>query len=270
VLVLPACSSSKPGATTTGPLDASVDGGLPPQGDASMPPIVDSGHDAHPGDENPPATACTAPPFVNFGATVSVVDLSVNVQPLSGVKVGFSSCPGYYVTTDSNGAASTQITQGIAVTPLFDDGTTIVGSIGAEIPATSDVALKVTLFAGPVAAAIPSFIDAGSPATLAVALEPDLAATAPCNDVTGVTLSVTGHPEAVVTYAGPGWPANTNFSKASSTGTYAFIQGITGASSVGVTGTKSGCTVQFASAAQTGKFAVLSGTVTVGGATVTN
>jgi hypothetical protein len=269
-LALTSCSSNKATTPYDGPADASVDATTPAHpADAGSPP-VDSGKTADSADPNPPATACTASPFVSFAATLSIVDLAGTTQALSGAKIGFTSCPGFYVTTDSTGAASTQLTQNVAVTPLFEDGTAIVGSIGAQLSATSDASLAVTVFASDVAPAIPAFLDAGSQATIAVVLAADPSATAPCNDTTGVTLAVTGHPEAVVSYAGTGWPSNPAVTTTSSTGTYVFINGVSGASSVVVTGAKSGCTVRLAAAPQTGTFALLSGSVTIGSATVSN
>jgi hypothetical protein len=121
---------------------------------------------------------------------------------------------------------------------------------------------------------IPGFSpDGGSGnAILEIVLAFDAAATAPCNTTSGVTLSVTGHPEATVSYMGATWPNDPNVASttASTDGTRAFIAGITGASKVQITGTKSGCAVKTVTASQTGNFAVLAGAVTIGTATVTN
>jgi hypothetical protein len=269
-LALIACSSNKATTPSEGPTDASVDATTPVHPADGGPAPIDSGKGVDSADPNPPATACTASPFVSFAAALSIVDLAGTTQALSGAKIGFSSCPGFYVTTDSTGAASTQLTEGIAVTPLFEDGPAIVGAIGAQLSAKSDASLAVTLFASDVAPFIPGFLEAGSQATIAVVLQTDPSATAPCNDATGVTLAVTGHPEAVVSYGGPGWPSNPTVTTTSSTGTYVFINGVSGAESVTVTGAKTGCTVQLATAPQTGTFPLLSGSVTIGTATVSN
>ena len=56
----------------------------------------------------------------------------------------------------------------------------------------------------------------------------------------------------------------------SSVGTYAFVNGIQGATKVAVTGAKTGCTVKLATASQTGSFALVGQSVTAGVATVSN
>jgi hypothetical protein len=271
---LVACSSNGttpiPGGGDGG-ADASLDAGIPETGTDSSTSQTDANGMVTP-DGDVKATACTAPPFVSFKATVSVLDLSGTTQPLAGAQVGFSSCPGFYVTTDSTGTAATQITEGIALSPIYSDGTTIIGALGAEVPATGDVAPAVAVFAQNVSPSIPGFEqDGGNAATIAILIAVDPSATAPCNDVTGVTLAVTGHTEAVVSYGNPSWPTNPAApATAPSTGVYVFINGITGASKVAVTGTKSGCTVNLATASQTGSFLLLPGGVTLGLATVTN
>jgi hypothetical protein len=270
---LVACSSSK--ETTPPPAGTAADAGsdatTTPVPDGSTPTPVESGTADASKDPNPPATACTAPPFINFSTTLTLLDVSGSMEPLAGATVGFSSCPGFDVTTNTGGTAMAQLTQDISVSPIYGDGITALGSIGAEIPTTADVLQAVTIFASDVAPAIPGFqLDGGDAATIAILLQADPAATAPCNAVAGATLSVTGHPEAVVSYANPGWPANPAATTAPSTGPYVFINGITGASKVAVTGTMAGCAVNLATATQTGNFAVTTGALTIGLATITN
>jgi hypothetical protein len=254
-----------------GGADASLDAGSPGNGMDSSTSQTDANGMVSP-DGDVKATACTAAPFVNFKATVTVLDLSGGTQPLAGALVGFSTCPGFYVTTDSTGTAATQITEGIPISPIYDDGTTTIGALGAEAPATTDVAPAVAVFAQNVTPSIPGFEqDGGNAPTIAILIAVDPGATAPCNDVTGVTLSVTGHTEAVVSYGNPSWPTNPAApTTAPSTGPYVFINGITGASKVAVTGTKNGCTVDLVTASQTGSFLLFPGGVTLGVATITN
>jgi hypothetical protein len=265
------CSSNNATPTPAGPAaDAGADASIPPASDASTPPS-DSGGTVTPDDGDIKATACTAAPFVDFTATLTALDVSGSTQPLAGAKVGFSTCTGFYVTTGATGSVSTQLTQGIPASPFYNDGTTTIGAIGAEIPATGNVAPAVTLFNYDVTPSIPGFQqDGGNQATIAIVIQVDPAATAPCNTVSGVTLSVTGHPEAVVSYASTGWPGDTAVTTTSSTAPYAFINGVTGGGKVAVTGAMSGCSVKLVTESQTGNFQLLSGSVTIGLATVTN
>jgi hypothetical protein len=216
-------------------------------------------------------TTCTQAPFFAFGGTLTALSASGAMQPLAGGRIGFSTCPGYWITTDASGKASTQITQNNPLSPIYSGGASYLSAIGAEVPATGDIAVSATIFGLDVAPVIPGFqADGGEAATIGVTLESDPAATAPCNDTSGVTLAVTGHPEAVVSYANPAWPATPGVTTTSSTGPYVFLNGIQGATKVVVTGAKTGCTVKLATATQTGNFLLVASSVTVGTATITN
>ena len=117
--------------------------------------------------------------------------------------------------------------------------------------------------------AIPGFVqDGGNAPTIAISLVADPSAATPCNDPSGVTLAVTGHSEAVVSYAGAGWPSDPTVTTTPGSGTYVFIGGVEGATKVALTGAKTGCSVKLATASQTGSFLLVPGSVTVGVATV--
>ena len=272
--LLAGCSSSKATpAPPTGPVDGGgLDATAAPVTDGATPPPSDANGTITTGDTGTRATACTGGPFVAFTGAVATLDVSGATQPLAGATIGFTSCAGFYITTDASGKASTQLTQGVALSPIYNGGPTFLATIGAELPATSDVSASATLFGLDVAPAIPGFQqDGGNAATIAISLQADPAATAPCSDVSGVTLTVTGHSEAVVSYANAGWPANPSATTtAPSTGPYVFLNGVQGAPKVAVTGSKSGCAVKLVSGSQTGSFLLVPGSVTVGVATVTN
>ena len=266
------CSSSDKG--TTPPPGAGDAGGDSSVGttpvDASAPDAADSGGTVTPTDSGMRALTCTAAPFVNFGATLSLQALSGSPTPIGGATVGFTTCPGFLLTSDGSGKVSTQITQGIPIIPIYS-ATGAVDGIGAEIPAGADVTESVALITHGAAAAVPGIQDGGDAPVLEVTIVADAAATGACADVTGVSLAVTGHTEAVTNYMSPNWPATAPpASTTSSAGPLVFISGITGASTVQLTGTKSGCKVSFTSASQTGKFPVLAGSITYGVATLQN
>jgi hypothetical protein len=269
--MLAGCSSNK-GSTPppAGAADGGLDGSTPPVTDGSAPPTPDATGVVSP-DSGTKQTSCIGEPFFTFAATVAVLDVSGATQPLAGAKIGFTSCPGFEITTDATGKASTQITQNRPLSPIYSGGASIIAGIGAEIPASADTAPAVTLFGFDVTSTIPGFEqDGGNAPTIAITLQADPAATAPCNDASGVTLAVSGHAEAVVSYANPGWPSNPSVTTTASTGPYVFVNGIVGASKVTLTGTKAGCSVKLATAAQTGTFLLVPGSVTVGVAAVTN
>ena len=266
------CSSNtNKGATPPPDADGGLDASSPPVTDGSPPPAGDANGVVTPGDSGTKQTTCTASPFFAFAGTVANLDVSGATQPLAGATIGFSTCPGFVITTDATGKASTQITQGLRLSPIYGGGASFIAGIGAEIPASGDTATAVTLFGLDVAPVIPGFQqDGGNAEAIAISLQADPAAAAPCNDASGVTLAVTGHPEAVVSYANAGWPANPSVTTTASTGPYVFVSGIVGASKVTLTGTKAGCSVSLVTAAQTGTFLLVPASVTVGVAAVSN
>ncbi len=273
-----ACSSNGGGGGGETTVPPTEDAG----GDATTTPVV---HDA--GSTTPTAdasnddagvdgstleTACTLAPFVGYSATLSKLSANGSLSPLSGARIGFTTCVGFELTTGANGTATTQLTQGVAVTPLYESNA-VISALGAEIPASGDVTTAITLFADDTTTLIPGFaLDGGEAAIVEVVLAVDAAATAPCNTTTGVTLSVTGHPEASVSYMGASWPTDATVASttASTDGTRAFIGGIVGATKVQITGVSSGCSVKLVTASQTGNFTLLPGAITVGTATITN
>lgn len=224
------------------------------------------------GDAATRETACTSGPFVGYGATIARVSANGTLGPLPGAQIGFSTCAGFELTTDANGQATTQLTQGLAVTPLYES-TTAISALGAEIPASTNVTTAVTLLDNDTTTLVPGFvIDGGEAAVIEVVLAVDAAATAPCDTTTGVTLTVTGHPEATVSYMAAAWPTDTTVASttASTDGTRAFISGVVGATKVQIAGTLSGCAVALVTASQTGNFPLLAGVITIGTATITN
>src|SRR5690348_14673736 len=85
---LAACASNDlKNGTVTGS-DGGDDGSASAIDSGNPGPPVDSGSPGN-GDENPPATACTAPPFVNFAATVSLLGSGGAIAPAAGATVQF-------------------------------------------------------------------------------------------------------------------------------------------------------------------------------------
>jgi hypothetical protein len=270
-----ACSSSGNGGGGSSDGGSSSGGGSS-GGDASN--VEDSGgsmFDASgvvTGDGGTKETACFLPPYVGYSAALSVLGANGGSTSPQGIHIGFTTCSGFEITTDATGKAATQLTQAAAVTPFYTSSA-ILSMLGAEIPATADVAVSLTAFQADVLDAVPGFAqDGGEAALVEVVLAVDPSATGACASTSGVSLVVTGHPEATVSYMAAGWPTDATVSSTvvSTDGTRAFIGGVAGASKVAITGTKSGCTVSLATASQTGNFRLLAGSITVGTATIAN
>lgn len=255
ILLAPACSSSTyegSPASEAGAPDASVD-------DSAVP-IVD-GSGTIDASDGPRATACTAPPFFDFTAHVKETD----GPQIPNATVSFSTCPGFNLTTDADGAASTQVTQGVPYSPIYYANGHI-GVIGAESPGASDTSVSVALPRSTQTDVIPGY-DKGKPFIQITLLA---SGAAPCDKVDGVTLAVTGHPEAVVQYMSATWPSDkAPASTTASVGNTAFVTGLTGGI-VEVTGTKTGCTVSSKSSTQTGRFSLANSDVTAGNVLITN
>jgi hypothetical protein len=240
---------------------ATGDDGATPGSDAAT--DASSTPDADSGDR---LTTCIAPPFVAFSTTLTALAATGVTRPLAGAQVGFSSCAGFYLTSDANGQASTQVTKGIAYTPFYSLNGEI-SVVGAEVPGAVDATTSPLLIDSNANAVIPSY----DPNASELTIELDAEGTPPCDSVAGVALTVTSHPEATVSYMGPTWPTDTKVaSKTVSVGRRAFITGIAGASKVQLTGTKVGCTVKLVTASQTGNFVLVAGDLTEGIATITN
>jgi hypothetical protein len=266
------CSSNDSGGGAIADAgEGKVDGSIAPLGDAGAEASADASGVVS-GDAATHATACTAGPFVSYSATLTELASNGTSAPLANARIGFSTCAGFELTTSAAGQAITQLTQGIPVTPLYDSPSAI-SALGAEIPATGDVTTAPTLLANSLTTVVPGFsLDGGEAAIVEIVLAVDAAATAPCTATSGVTLTVTGHTEAIVSYMGGSWPTDTTVAStsASTDGARAFIGGIVGASHVSIAGTKSGCNVVLVSESQTGNFVLLPGSITIGLATVTN
>jgi hypothetical protein len=251
-----------------GTLDSGGPGADGGGADTSQPPPADSGPIN--GDENPPASACTAPPFVNFATTVSEFGGTYTIGPAAGATVQFSSCAGFEITAGSDGKALTKITKGIALSPIYAAAPAAVSEIGAEIPATSDVDITALLIQQSAIDRIPQYDGTAPTILLQIVAE----GTAPCDAVSGVTIAATGHPEMVAHYMNATWPTDkTVGSNTQSVGPYAFFSGVVfdgGSKIVSLTGTKTGCQVKLVTASQTGRFALVPSSITFGRATVTN
>jgi hypothetical protein len=273
-LSLVACASNDlkngaPAATDGG--GGNADATTPPQDSGPPPPPVDSGN----GDENPVETACTAAPFVNFAATLSVVAAGDAIGPANGASVQFTSCPGFQVAASADGKIFTKITKGIALSPFYAAAPAALTTVGAEIPATTDVDVTALLIAQSESVAPNSVIPEYDGKTPTILLEIVAeGTTAPCNAVDGVAITATGHQEMVAHYMKTGWPADkTVASNSASSGKYAFFSGVqldAGAAFVSLEGAKNGCQVKLVTAAQTGRFMLVQSAITVGRATVTN
>jgi hypothetical protein len=273
------CACSSNGGTTPVPVPdagtgASIPDGSTSKSDDAGTTVADASEPS--GDADQRATACTDPPYLPLTVTLNVLDVKGTLLPLAGATVGFSTCPGFDVTTDANGVASANISENVPVSPIYTDGVAILPAIGAELAtgggdAGGSIGLFVELFAEDMASAVPGFRgDAGDQATIAIELSPNSAATGACAGVSGVTFAVTGHPEAIVSYTVNGWPSDPTLGTSSS-GAWVFVNGVVGASRVAITATKPGCTVSLSEInSQSGSFLLVPESITYGVAGIDN
>lgn len=269
------CSSSSDSAPGGGPVDSGTSGdtGTPAADSGTAP--VDSGasdstkppSDTGGGETPPGATSCGTAPYAHV--TTHLYDYQ-SKKPVADGRLTGSLCPGSTFISDVTGLIDAQIQQSVAFDVKIEGKTYISTRFGEQLLTKDfDIALPMipTIFTGLLpdwGADRPSILVAiGNAPASADAGTPD--ATGPCAAFDGVTLAVTGHPEAKVGYfkAGAIPTIDPALTMTDASG-LAAISGLP--SSLGhieITGTKTGCTVSFKPYPVTGRYALEDGVLTV-------
>lgn len=187
--------------------------------------------------------------------------------PLPGATVTFdpSPCAALELVTDGDGGVSVKVAQNTAVNTRVRAAGYLTTRSG-EVIFTTDYNGGGWLLPTVAAGALPHF-NTGAPDIVAVLFDPDDAgADASCTR-SGATFSVSGHPEAVVTYYQPpsdgGLPVPDTQLKATSSAGAAEISGLAGGQTVQLQVTAPGCSwAGFANPPFTGKFYLENGVLT--------
>lgn len=215
-------------------------------------------------------TACGAGPYATISA--HLVSLTTN-QPVEGATITLdpSPCPSFSATTDTNGDVSVRVTTDAAVNPRIERSGYVTMRTGEQI------------YRGDFQASDPLL------PTVVVGLLPHWAATAPdilvvvstegvdggeggaCTSKSGVTVSVPGHPEAVVTYYQPGvdggLPSPDNTLTATTESGVAEVSGLTGGATIQLAASSTTCpSISFVSYPHTGSYHLENGVLTAAAA----
>jgi hypothetical protein len=251
---LAACSSKSSGSTATsggGDDGGGTDGGA-----------IDPGDGAGGGDTGPTsAITCGAAPFVHLGIVVHQITTGTGpATPVEGATLTSSLCPGVSAITGADGVVSADVTKDA---PFFArlQATNYANTLIAEMKYGADTAgidapLPPSLFT----ALVPGFTTA-TPAIIVGVSQGG--GTGACDAIDGVTLAVTDHPEAVITYFTNDAIPQKAPGNVTTVAGRAAITGLTVGAPVAITGTKAGCTVDFARAPYTGRAPLEAGALTL-------
>ena len=266
-----ACSSSSdngaPADTGTSGVDSTTtDSGV---GDASK-----DGGDSTSGEggettDVTPATTCGDPPYVHV--VVHVYDYQ-SKTPVANAQLTTSICPGSVFVSDSTGTFDGQVAKDKAFDPKLSADSYVTMRLGEE-KLGADFEISVPLIPEAITLILPDW-STSQPTSIAF-IGPssalgdggvDAADTSdPCQQVDGISLTVTGHPEAKIVYykAGSIPTADSTLTATTSAGLVEIANLPTTASPYQVTGTKTGCSVTFATPPLTGNYSLENGVLTV-------
>ncbi|MEO7112147.1 MAG: hypothetical protein ABI183_17010 [Polyangiaceae bacterium] len=199
---------------------------------------------------------CGAPPFVNLGIVVEAAGTSDAGTRIGGATLTSPLCPDASFTSDDDGGIVGLVSQNVAFYGRFNAPGYAPTLSPQEQFATDSPPVTIALPPSLFTVIVPNY-DKTKPLIL-VDVRLDTGTNhdggANCNDPSGVSFSVDGHPEAQITYyMGGAIPSPISGGMATSSG-LASIGGLDVSSSpVTITGTKTGCTISFQKNGSTGK-----------------
>lgn len=253
--------------TTPTPSDAGVDASALDSGGADAGGLDSGSADA--GDFDAGTVVCGGEPRVH--ATGRITSFSAMDTGVVGAHLTADLCPGVDIVTDATGHFEADFAQGMA----FNGKITATGFLperAGEQNLSADIVADAEMFPMVLSALLPHW-GADRPTVLAIAVRgdqpplPDGGVGGACDGVDGVTFSVTGHPEAVVTYYS-GTTAPTPDASLTATGPngVAEISGLAATAPgapITLTASKAGCsTLSFVSYPFTGRFVLENGVLT--------
>ena len=260
VAAFEACSSS------------SSNGGAPATTDQD----ADTSSDTGSGPSGP--VQCGPPPYITLGLVIQAASTTKNPPRVGGATLTSPLCPDASFTSDDDGGIIGLVTKDVPFYGRFN-APGYAPTLSPQEQFTVDTpGLAIALPPSLLTIIVPNY-DTTKP-LIFIDVRLDTGTTHPdggpnCNDVSGVSFSVDGHPEAQITYySADAVPQPVSGAMATSGGA-ASITGIDVASSpVTITGTKPGCTVAFSggavAAAATGKIPLEDAYVSIAAAYLRN
>jgi hypothetical protein len=241
--------------------------------DASTDQDASSASDTSTGPSGP--VQCGAPPYITVGLVIEQASNADGGPPrIGGAVLTSPLCPDASFTSDDDGGIVGFVSENV---PFYGrlNAPGYAPTLSPQEQFTMDTpGLAIALPPSLLTAIVPNY-DKTKPLILIDARK-DTGTNndggANCDDVSGVSFTVDGHPEGQVTYyTADAVPAPITNGTATSESGIVSITGIdVSASPVSITGTKTGCTVSFLKYAATGKIPLESAYVSIAGAYLRN
>ena len=221
-------------------------------------------------DPDAPPDACGPGPYVHVDGGVASYTTRL---PIANAVATLDLCPEQTFVANSLGFWETEMTSGASFDPRIEADGFITMRSGQSIVTADISAGAVPMFPTSWQADVFPHVTESSPAILAIALLPlgtQMNPNDPCTIRSGVTFSVVGHPEAVVTYYGGTSTAPLPDPSLTSTSTVASaeISGLSATSEpeIELAAAKPGCDLSFVSYPHTGKYKLENGVLSIAGA----
>jgi hypothetical protein len=216
---------------------------------------------------------CGAPPFVNLGIVVQAAGTADAGVRIGGAVLTSPLCPDASFTSDDDGGIVGLVSQNVPFYGRFNAPGYAPTLSPQEEFATDSPPVTIALPPSLLTVIVPNY-DKTKPlilidARLDTGTNHDGGAN--CNDVSGVSFSVDGHPEAQITYyTGGAVPSAISGGTATDNG-LASIGGLDVSSSpVTITAAKTGCTISFQKNGSTGKIPLEDAYISIAGAYLRN
>lgn len=266
ILAVVSCDDA---GTLVPPADASTSEAT--KGDAAGPEGgADASSDAPAIEEASTSDVCGQGPWVTLGIVVVALDLSnPDGSVLPGAQFTSPLCPGLVKVSDDAGVIEGLISKD---TPFYGrlTATNYISELAPEEVFDADsTGNRIEMLPQILGGLVPGY--AADASAIVVAAEKTQDDAGACSSLDGITLSVVGHPEAMVTYfSTASIPFPVPDASATTTRGFAAITGLTGTGQfVTLAGTKPGCNVVFARGPVTGRVPLENGFVSLMPAYVT-
>jgi hypothetical protein len=230
--------------------------------------VVDAGVDAAEPDAVEELTvgdACGDAPYVTLGIYVVALSLgNLDGSPLQGAEFTSPLCPSLVKYSDEGGNILGQVSKDTPFYGRLQAADYVSELAPEEIFDADSTGHKIDMIPTLVASVFLPTFDASSEAAIVIAVQKAVDDAGACSAYDGITFTVPGHPEAVVTYFSSGTiPAPIPDGSATSTEGIAAITGLASGQLVTLAGTKPGCNVFLKYQTQTGRVPLETGFVSL-------
>jgi hypothetical protein len=230
--------------------------------------VVDAGVDAAEPDAVEELTvgdACGDAPYVTLGIYVVALSLgNLDGSPLPGAEFTSPLCPSLVKYSDEGGNIVGEVAKDTPFYGRLQAADYVSELAPEEIFDADSTGHKIDMIPTLIASVLLPTFDASSEAAIVIAVQKAVDDAGACSTYDGITFTVPGHPEAVVTYFSSATiPAPIPDGSATSTEGIAAITGLASGQLVTLAGTKPGCNVFLKYQTQTGRVPLETGFVSL-------